>query len=123
MINTDRIVPVEAIDLISLYGLILKQDSDNATMEVLKAVNPAQFTVPTTSKIYLADEPLAFCNFASGVSAGTVYFVPAYDYEGFTVNGVKATIADGSDDVVADGRTLYSAVLATGEVTITKLGF
>ena len=123
MINTDRIVPVQAIDLISLYGLILKQDSDNATMEALKATNPAQFDVATNSKIYLADEPVAFCDFNSGVTAGTVYFVPAYDYAGFSVAGAEATIADGSDDVVADGRTLYSAVLATGEVAITKLGF
>ena len=123
MINTDRIVPVQAIDLISLYGLILKQDSDNATMVALEAVNPAQFEVATNSKIYLANEPVAFCDFAETVSASTVYFVPAYDYAGFTVAGAEATIADGSDDVEADGRTLYSAVLATGEVTITKLGF
>ena len=29
MINSNRIVPVSALDLISLYGLILKQDTTN----------------------------------------------------------------------------------------------
>ena len=122
MLNTDRIVPVMATDLISLYGVILKQDSNNSSLVALDATNPAQFDVTTSATYVLADEPLAFCDFNSGVSSATVFFVPAYDYEGFTVNGTKATYGSGSAEVVADGNSLYKAVLATGEVTITKVG-
>ena len=122
MANTDRIVPVQATDLISLYGVILMQDSDNSSLVALDATNPAQFDVTSSATYVLADEPLAFCDFNSGVSSATVFFVPAYDYEGFTVNGVEATYGAGSVDVDADGKTLYKAVLATGAVTVTKVG-
>ena len=57
------------------------------------------------------------------MTAVTVYFIPAYDFAGFTVDGAAATIADGSDEVDADGSSLYTAALATGEITITKVGF
>lgn len=126
MINTDRIVPVQATDLISLYGLILLQNSNNSGLTALAATNPGVFKVEDNSLLALANEPIKTLDFdatASSVSAGTIYFVPAYDYKGFTVDGAAAVIADGSVDVEADGRTLYKAVLATGEITITKAGF
>ena len=81
------------------------------------------FTISSGSATMLADEPVATADAAEAVSAYTLYFVPAYDFAGFTQNGAAATIADGSDEVEPDGRTLYSAVLASGEVTITKIGF
>lgn len=124
MINSDRIVPVTATDLISLYGLILKQDSNNSALVALDATNPGEFEVTSASgSLVLADEPVASLDIASGVSSVKIYFVPAYDYKGFTVNGSAATIAAGSDAVSADGRTLYSATLASGAITIAKVGF
>lgn len=124
MINTDRIVPVTAVDLISLYGLILKQDSNNSSLVALDATNPGEFEVGASAgSLLIADEPVASLNFASGYSSGTVYFVPAYDYSGFSINGTTVDPADGSDDVTADGRTLYKAVLSSGAVTITQVGF
>lgn len=121
MINTERAVPVQAIDLMSLYGLILKMDSNNSSLAALDAANPGEFEVASTAgSVLLADEPLKVLDFKSGYSAGTVYFVPAYDYDGFSVAGTKV-VPTGS--VVPDGRTLYKAVLATGAVTITKVGF
>ena len=126
MINNDRIIPVQAIDLISLYGLILLQDSNNSGLAKLDAYEIAEFQIKTNSAKLLASEPAKTIDFdstASSVSAGTVYFVPAYDYVGFSIDGTAVDPADGSDDVVADGRTLYKAVLATGAVTITKVGF
>lgn len=126
MINADRIVPVSAIDLISLYGLILEQDSNNSGLAKLSADAIGEFQIKTNSAKLIASEPAKTIDFdstASSVSAGTVYFVPAYDYLGFTIDGVKETPADGSDDVVADGRTLYKAVLSSGDITITKCGF
>ena len=123
MINANRIVPVMATDLLSLYGLILKQDSNNSSMVALAAVNPGEFSQTTNSAVVIANEPVATFNFASGVSAGTVYFVAAYDYVGFTVAGVAATVADNDVTVNPDGATLYKAVLSSSTVTITQVGF
>ena len=120
MVNTNRIVPVEKIDLISLYGLILKQDSDNSSMAVLQASTvDVQFSCGTGVK--LADQPVKSCDFTG--ASGTLYFVADYAYEGFSISGVAEEPADGSVDVVADGVTLYKAVLSSGDITITKVGF
>ena len=125
MINSDRIVPVTATDLTTLYGLILKQDTTNNS--TLAALNPhdveGDFKVTSGSAPLLASQPAKSIDIdatASSVSAATIYFVPAYDYKGFTIDGVAITP---TGTVVADGSTLYKAVLATGAVTITKAGF
>ena len=124
MINNDRIVPVTAVDLISLYGLILAQDSNNSGLVALEAGEPGEFQVKTNSSISLANEPVKVCDIdatASSVSACTVYFVPAYDYAGFTVDGAAVTTAGA--DVVPDGRTLYKAALSSSTITVSKVGF
>lgn len=124
MINTNRIVPVTAVDLISLYGLILLQNSNNSSLAKLDATDPGVFEVAATDgSLLIANEPVESLDFASGYTAGTVYFVPAYNYSGFTINGEAKAAGAGSDEVVADGRTLYKAVLATGDITITQVGF
>lgn len=121
MINEDRIVPVTATDLITLYSIILLQDSNNSAMTKLAAEDVEGDFKVTTTGIKLAAQPVKSCNFTA--SSGTLYFVPDYFYEGFLTNGSAATIADNDVEVVADGRTLYKAVLATGTVTITQVGF
>lgn len=123
MINKDRIVPVQATDLLSLYSVILAQDSNNSSLEKLSANEIGEFQITANSKLYIADEPVKSIDIdatASSVSATSVYFVPAYDYAGFTIDGVAVTP---TGSVVADGHTLYKAVLATGAITITKIGF
>ena len=122
MINNDRIVPVQATDLISLYSVVLAQDSNNSSLEKLASIGAGEFQITANSKLYLANEPVKSIDIdatTSSVSATSVYFVPAYDYEGFTIDGVAVTP---TGDVVADGRSLYKAVLATGAITITKIG-
>ena len=127
MINTDRIVPVQVIDLISLYGLILKQDTtNNSGLAKLAATNPGEFVVTSGSAPLLANEPVTTLDIdatASSVSSATIYFVPAFDYSGFTVDGAAATMGDGSATVNPDRRTLYKAVLSSGSITITQVGF
>lgn len=122
MINNDRIVAVSAIDLISLYGLILKQDTtNNSTLAKVDAVSAdGAFAITAASTPLICSEPVKSCDIASGISTATIYFVPAYDYAGFSINKV-AVVPTGT--VVADGRTLYKAVLSTGAITITKCGF
>lgn len=125
MINNDRIVPVSAVDLISLYGLILKMDTtNNSTLAKLDALNvEGDFKVTSGSAPLLASQPAKSIDIdatASSVSACTVYFVPAYDFAGFSIDGVAVTP---TGTVSADGSTLYKAVLATGAITVTKVGF
>ncbi len=122
MINTDRIVPIQSVDLISMYGLILQQV--NTTLAAVQpTTTDGQFEVTAASTPLIASEPVKTLDIASGVSSATIYFVPAYDYAGFTVNGSPATIADNDVTVVPDGRSLYKAVLGSGTITITLVGF
>ena len=119
MINTERIVPVMATDLLTLYGNILTIAGE--TVAALQATSVGVFSLTTAaSGDQLAAEPVESLDFAEGVSAATVYFIPALNYQGFTIAG-EATTPTGA--VVADGSTLYKAELADSAVTITKVGF
>lgn len=121
MINSNRIVPIEVYDLLSMIGLIMKLAGTSVSK--ISATNPAEFNVTGTGDVgnKLADEPVKVLDFKSGVTAGVIYFIPSYDYEGFKVAGTKVTTAGA--DVEADGRTLYTATLASGDVTIAKVAF
>ena len=124
MINKDRTVAVVATDLITLYAVILKQDTtNNSTLAKLNAKTiDGAFQITSGSAPLIATEPVRVCDIdatTSSVSACTLYFVPSFDYEGFTIDGVKVTPTGTVD---ADGSTLYKAVLATGAITITKVG-
>ena len=121
MINDKRIVPITKTDLITNIGttMILAGTSVGKA----SASDPGVFTVTGSGSIgnKLCDEPVKSLNFASGVTAAVVYFIADYNYEGFSVNGTKVTTSGATVD--ADSCTLYSATLATGAVTIAKVGF
>lgn len=123
MINNDRIVPITAIDLISMYGLILVAmlGTNNKPVALSANTTNGEFEV-SEAGTFLLDEPLKSCKIATGISGSVdAYFVPAYDYSGFTVNGAAVTTE--GDEVTADGRTLYHAMIDNGEVVIAKVGF
>ena len=125
MINSNRIVPVTATDLITLYGLILKQDTtNNSSLAKFDALDTTgNFKVTSGSAPLLCSQPAESIDIdatASSVSSATIYFVPAFDYKGFSIDGTAITPTGTVDK---DGSTLYKAVLATGAVTITKVGF
>ncbi len=122
MINTDRIVPVQATDLISLYAMILKQDSNNSGLTKLAATAPGEFVQSTNSAVAIAAEPVTSLDFAATATAGTVYFVPALDFKGFSLAGV-ATDYSGTINENGIGSDLYKAVLSTGTITVSKIGF
>ena len=119
MINSKRIVSVTATDLITLYGTIMKLASTSVT--AVQASDVGVFTATGTGDIgnVIAAEPVKSFNFASGVTAAVVYFVAAYDFAGFSINGVAEELAGA--DVVADGVTLYTATLSSGDITIAKV--
>lgn len=120
MINDKRIVPVTQVDLLTLYGNIMKLAG--TTVAAAVAVEPGIFELTGSGDIgnKLAAEPVKSCDFKSGVTAGVLYFIPAYDFEGFKVAGTAVTP---SGTMAADGRTLYTATLATGAVTVANVGF
>lgn len=119
MINTDRIVPVQKTDLLTLYGIILTIAGTSVT--AAEAIAPGVFEIESASGALIANEPVETLDFASGVSSATIYFVPAYNYSGFTINGTAVTTSGAT--VIPDGRTLYTATLSSGAITIAKIGF
>ena len=119
MINQDRIVPVAKTDLLTLYGTTLKIASVSVTA-LAAADAEGNFAQDTNSATVIAAEPVKTLNFGSSVTAATVYFIPAYDYKGFTKTGATLTVTGDVDD---DGVTLYSATLSTNALTIAKVGF
>lgn len=120
MINTNRIVPVQAIDLISLYSTILKMNSNNSTLTKVSASTPnGDFDIASASVPLLCDEPVSTCDLASTISSAVIHFVPAYDYSGFTQGGEPITQ---TGDVDADGCSLYVATLSSGSISIGKVG-
>lgn len=120
MINDKRIVPVTQVDLLTLYGNIMKLAG--TTVGAVEAAEPGVFEVTGSGNIgnQLAAEPIKSMDFADGVTAAVIYFIPAYDFVGFSVGGTTVTL---TGEIVADDRTLYTATLASGGVTVAKVGF
>lgn len=120
MINSERIVPITAQDLITMYGIILKIASVNVSALDTTA-SDGTFNIASASGTVLASEPLKSCNIVAGTSA-TIYFVPTYDYQGFSIAGTPVTTTGAT--VEADGRSLYTATLSGGNaIAIAKIGF
>ena len=120
MINKDRVVSVTSIDLLSLFGVILK--AAGVTLDVLETNTvDGDFVIEQNpANAVLASEPVRSLDFAGTTDAAVVYFVPTYDYKGFKIAG--SDVATTGDEVVADHANLYKATLATGAVTIEKAG-
>lgn len=122
MINPNRIVSVTAIDLLSLYGLILGQSGKTLTVaNANDSEGDFEVAEAPESGSLIASEPVKSLDFATDVSAATVYFVPTLDYVGFSINGAAVTTT--GDTVNPDGRTLYLATLSSGGVSIAKQGY
>lgn len=125
MINNDRIVPVQKIDLLSLFGTVMGLASVSYSVLASSDIEGTfQVTGSGAAGTFLANQPVQTLDFATGVTGGTVYFVAGYDFSGITVAGAAATINDSGlalDEIKADGVTLYKAVLASGEVTFSAL--
>ena len=125
MINNDRIVPVQKIDFLSLIGTVLAlHGTSYAVLAASDVEGTFQVTGSGAAGNKLVNQPVKTLDFASGVTSATVYFVAGYDFTGITVNGAAATIADAGldlDEIKKDGITLYTAVLGSGEVTLTAV--
>lgn len=120
MINRDRVVNINSIDLLTLYTRIFA--IAGVTVTAIDAENPeGNFVVDADpANAVIASEPVKSLDFAAGASAATVYFAPTYDYEGFKIAG--AAVVTTGDEVVNDHANLYKATLAGGAVAIEKVG-
>ena len=92
MVNNDRIVPIQKIDLLSMYGTVLKIASVSATVLAANDIN-GFFSVTGTGAAgtFLANQPVKQLDFAAGVTSGTVYFVAGSRLE-ITKFGVLAAV-------------------------------
>lgn len=125
MVNNDRIVPVQKIDFLSLIGTVMKIANVSYTVLASSDVE-GEFRVTGTGDVgnALANQPLKSLDFGTGVTAGVVYFVPAFDFEKITVVNVNATISDSGialSEIKKDGITLYKATLSTGSVVLNAV--
>lgn len=119
MINTERIVPITNTDLLSMYGTMLKVHGVSGITQ-LAPTNPGEFTQATNSLTVLCNEPVKTFNFAATATAGTVYFIAAYDFKGFSIAGTAVETLGA--DITNDASTLYTATLSSGDITIAKIG-
>lgn len=122
MVNNDRIVPIQRIDLLSLYGTIFKlaNAGGDATMAVLPAADEEGNFVVFGNGLYLANQPVKNLDFGLATAA-TVLFVADYGFEGFKVGGTVEEPAVGSDPVIPDAASLFVAVLSSGDVTVSQI--
>lgn len=120
MINRDRVVNINSIDLLTMYTRIFA--IAGVTVDVIDAENPeGNFVIDADpANAVIASEPVKSLDFAAGATAAVVYFAPTYDYEGFMIAG--AAVATTGDEVINDHANLYKATLASGAVTIEKVG-
>ena len=120
MINNDRIVPVTNTDLLSLYSAVLAAAS--VTLTKVNAAAPGEFAISAASTALICAEPVKTVNITT-ITAATIYFVAAEDFKGFSLAGVYEEPTEDSVDVVPGSGDLYKAVLADGDITITRVGF
>lgn len=120
MINNDRIVPIQSMDFLSMIGTILTIHGTAYTAVASTDVE-GTFEITGTGDVgnVLANQPVQTMDFASGVTAGVVYFVPDYNFSGISINGTAVDLSAVTID--ADGISLYTATLAAGAVTVAKI--
>lgn len=109
----ERIVPVERTDLMNLYYTMLAVGG--TAPAVIEATNPAEFTIAADG---FCEEPLKTATVTA--TSGTFYFVPSFDFVGFTYN--DAAVVPTGDEILADGRTLYKGTISSGgKIAIAKV--
>lgn len=119
MVNTERVVPIMKMDLLTMFGTILSlAGTDYSVLAASDVEGSFSVTGSGAAGNFLANQPVQTLDFPTGVTGATVYFVAAFDYAGMTIAGVAATP---TGTVQPDGVTLYKAVLSSGAITITAV--
>lgn len=113
-INPDRIVPVAATDLLSLYAFIMEQAGKTVNIVGTENANGV-FEITEAVTDGFMSEPVGRVNFGEGVTTSKFTFAPAYDFAGFTAEGEPVEM---EGEVIANPANLYSAELKSGKVTV-----
>lgn len=119
MINKDRIVPIEKIDFISMIGTVMAIAAVSFTAGATDAEGNLAVTGSGDVGNVLANQPIVTADFATGVTAGVLYFVPDYKFSGFKVAGVAVEAEGVTPDY--KGVALYKATLSSGTVTVAAV--
>ena len=119
MINTDRIVPVTATDLLTLYKTIVDVGTGTATTAIAASDTDGDFNITALTGTGFLAEPAQSITIASTVTSGSFYFVPAYNYSGIVIG--TATITPTGATLVPDGRTLYKATITSGAIALAQV--
>lgn len=119
MINTNRIVPIESTDLLTMYGTMGQLAGLSFT--AIEAGEPADFKITSGSGNLIANEPVRKLDFGASVTSAVIYFVAAYNYDGFYAAGTKVTTTGAT--INPDAKTLYTATISGTSVAIAKVGF
>lgn len=116
MINKDRIVPITAIDRLSLVGEMLTLTGK--FFYVVKSDDvDGNFTIHEYYQDCLLDQPAKKISIPMGWGKD-LYFVPTYDFEGIEVDGVMEEV---ETEIVPDGVTLYKARVYEGQVQVQQI--
>lgn len=109
----DRIVPVHRTDLISLYYAMFAIGASAPTK--ITATEPGVFAISAAG---LCTEPVKTAKISA--TSGVIYFVPAFDFAGFT-DGSNDPITIAGATIDADGRSLYSLTISDSTYTAAKV--
>lgn len=126
MINKDRIIPIQRTDFLSLLATTLvataimasesytkvgyaeaKDVEGNFVLADVEATSGTAVILNAPAKKIEADDMPSGCGF---------FFVPAYDFDGVYVDGVKAEA-----DIKADGISVYEIKYSGSDVAITPV--
>lgn len=104
----DRIVPVHRTDLLSLYHMVVYAKEDKL-YDTIKTQTPGVFEEPASlDSGGFYSEPVKKAVVRFGDDPDNLYFVPAFDFDGFyDEDGNKLEVGEGSAEVKPDGSTLY----------------
>jgi len=122
MINNDRIVPITAIDLISMYATIFKLSHVGNNIDVIKANDTnGNFTINKpnmTGGNKMLNEPARSIDFTGASGSADFYFIPAYNYQGITKDG---EVVEAGKNIIGDGKTLYRVIFSDSSITINQI--
>ena len=110
MINSERIVPIQKCDFLSMIGIVLTLHG--TSYKVAESPDVEGNFVLADGSTFLCDQPVKTLDFGE-LTAGTCYFVAGSDFE-------KVVGAEDAE-IKADGITLYKAVLADTTITVTAV--
>lgn len=124
MINKDRIVPVTATDLLTLFYTInsIAANGNKYVLATTSKIGVYDFQATGLANSIICSEPVKKMNIGLGFQ-GSIYFIPDYDFEGITYNGAPAVFNSETDEIIADGASCYLAFYDADKSAVGVINF